>query len=129
MMRIVQVILFVSVCLLPTGIIFGLDGSGTETEPYLITSFADFEEFRTGGSYWLEGVHIRLETDIDLDPALPGRKTYDDALIGTYRGVFDGADHKISNFVIYAKNTGGLYIGFFSSIYYAKITKRLSQNN
>ena len=81
-----------------------LDGSGTEQDPWLIQSLADFDEFAADANYWDD--YTRLETDVNL-----AGRVYDRAVIawddvndvngvfdGTpFTGVFDGNDHKIMN--------------------------------
>jgi hypothetical protein len=52
--------------------------------------------------------------DIDLDPNLPAGKVFDEAVIGYFKGVFDGNGHTISNFSY--KSSNGLYIGLFRQI-------------
>ena len=81
-----------------TGTYVGLNGSGTQENPYLIENAVDFDEFTDNSSYWATGIHTKLMTDIDLS----GR-TYTTAVIapdtdngtsghqGTiYAGVFNG---------------------------------------
>lgn len=101
---------------------------GSAEYPYLIEDFADFQAFCADDSYWTEGVHTRLETDLDLDPALPGRQTYTTAPIapdtdfypsgifdGTpFSGVFDGNGHSIANLTISISSRE--YIGLFGKI-------------
>ena len=106
------------------GVSFALQGLGTESNPYLIASFEDFEEFRLDTGYWAAGVYTRLEADIDLDPELEGRQIYSQAPIagdtvddyefdGTaYKGHFDGNRHVISNLTI----DGAYYCGLFGRI-------------
>ena len=88
-----------------------LSGDGSESNPYLIEDYSDFQEFISDPSYWAEGVYTRLEADIDLDPALPNRETYSQAPIaggsedyeftGTpYNGDFNGNGHSISGLTI-----------------------------
>ncbi len=46
--------------------LWAMDGAGTQAEPYLIQSMADFNEFSGNSDYWAEGVYTRLETDVNL---------------------------------------------------------------
>jgi alkaline phosphatase len=73
--------------------VFGADGNipggGTEGDPYLIEDFDDFEVFAdsaNAATYWASGVYTHLETNIDLDPGLPGRQTYTVAVIAPDSG-------------------------------------------
>jgi len=78
-------------------------GDGTEANPYLIEDFADFQVFSDPNNsltYWAEGVHTRLECDLDLDPATTGLPVYIAAVIGNFSGVLDGNRHVISNLTI-----------------------------
>jgi hypothetical protein len=58
--------------------------------------------------------HFKLMADIDLDPNLPDRKVYDEAVIDNFKGVFDGNGHTISNFSYISSN--GLFVGLFRRI-------------
>ena len=100
---------------------------GSAEHPWLIEDFADFQAFCNDASKWAAGQDTRLEADIDLDPALPGRAVYTRAPIagdkndtntwdgtaifdGTeYSGVFDGNDQTISNLTVHGANYGGLF--------------------
>ena len=86
-------------------------GDGSESNPYLIEDYSDFQEYISDPDYWADGVYTSLEGDIDLDPALPGREIYYQAPIaggsedweftGTpYAGNFDGNGHSISGLTI-----------------------------
>ncbi len=98
--------------------------NGTDTAPWLIEDFDDFQAFCNDTSKWSGGVYTRLEADLDLDPALPGRAVYIKAPIAgdadesnfydgiSYAGVFDGSGHVISNCQI----DGGDYCGLFGRI-------------
>ena len=85
-----------------------LSGSGTESDPYLIQSLADFDEFAGDPNYWDD--HISLEVDIDL-----AGRTYTTAVIAPdtdnendnwyfdstpFTGVFAGNGHVINNLTI-----------------------------
>ncbi len=100
----------------------GSGADGSETSPWLIEDFTDFQAFCGDSSYWASGVYTRLETDLDLNPALEGRDIYSRAPIagnesssiysfsGTYySGHFDGNGHIISNLTI----QGASYLGLF----------------
>ncbi|OHB47823.1 MAG: hypothetical protein A2Y10_16320 [Planctomycetes bacterium GWF2_41_51] len=102
-----------------------LVGSGTENDPYLITSLADFNKFSTDESYWAENVHTKLVCDINL----VGR-TYTEAVIapdadnsnetifdGTaFNGIFDGNGHKILNLIIDNDGAKNGFLGLFGRI-------------
>lgn len=93
-------------------------GSGTETDPYLIGSVADWNEFRTyieqdddggAGEYW------KLTADIDFSPYDGGWiapvGTYDvgsstESAEGTlFRGNLDGDGHAVKNYTVNATQT------------------------
>jgi len=67
-------ILGVLICL-GSGNLLGLNGSGTQGDPWLIESLADFNAFAGDPNYW-DG-YTRLETDIDLTG-----QSYSAAVIG-----------------------------------------------
>lgn len=111
-----------------------LTGSGTEQDPYRITSLEDFDEFAQNPDYYND--HIRLETDIDL-----AGRTYTAAVIawdpnsakagfqGTaFTGVFDGNSKTIRNLKIDAGNIRNDYLGLFGHLYAAQV-KDLSIEN
>ena len=100
--------------------------NGTESAPWLIEDFSDFQVFCSppaphSTDYWATGVYTRLETDLDLDPVLPGRGIYGGCPIGfalefsnpisgfPYSGIFDGNGHVISNLVIVGRQYCGLF--------------------
>ncbi len=109
---------------------YALFGTGTQEDPYLIQSLADFDAFTQPlledfYPYWQIGAHTKLMCDIDLS----GR-TYTTAVIapdmvhtsysdfdGTvFSGIFDGNGHKISNLTIDATDMGNDYLGLFGKI-------------
>jgi hypothetical protein len=107
-----------------------LPGSGTQADPYRVENRADFDGFADSDSYWSDGIHTRLDTDIDLNPALPGGITYVTAPIamdtnsatfsgfnGTaFSGVFDGNGHVIRNLTIDTAGAGNSYLGLFGRV-------------
>ena len=56
-------------------------------------------------------VHFILLNDLDLDPNLPGGRTFEDAVIAPgrtdFRGSFDGRGHTIRNLTFRARSAGG----------------------
>jgi hypothetical protein len=99
-------------------------GTGTTGDPYQIATAADLIALgESPGDYYM---HFILTADLDLDPNLPGRKTFDKAVIapvitspgellqsGTaFAGVFDGAGHTISRLTI----AGEDYLGLFGRL-------------
>ena len=98
-------------------------GSGTPDAPYKIATAANLIALgETPEDY---DKHFILTADIDLDPNLPGRKVFDEAVIapgttsvwgrfaGTpFTGVFDGNGHAILNLVI----NGEDYLGLFGQL-------------
>lgn len=70
-----------------------LAGSGTELDPYLIESDADWTEIfaieANAAKYWASGIVTRLDTDITVS-----------TMVGTssnkYRGTFDGNWHTLT---------------------------------
>ena len=81
-----------------------LAGSGTNNDPYLISSYDDMMEL--SGNVGLRNGCYKLTTDIDMQGLVITEALVNQAFIG----VFDGNGHTISNFSI----VGGSNIGLFS---------------
>ena len=81
--------------LLSTTIVWGqatLSGSGTESDPYKITSADDWNVFATeanAATYWASGKCVRLDADITVS-AMVGTST------NKYSGTFDGNWHTLT---------------------------------
>lgn len=118
--KIIAATLFLLAILSPAGAEYS-GGSGTADDPYQIATAADLIALgETPEDY---DKHFILTADIDLDPNLPGRKVFDQAVIGqfvpaflwlpssgtAFSGVFDGGGHTISRLTI----TGSDYLGLF----------------
>jgi hypothetical protein len=116
-------------------------GTGEPNNPYRI---ATAEQLISINSYSNLGDHYLLVTDIDLDPNLPGGRTFDTAVIGKFGtaifGVggrserypfsssFDGGGHTIRNLVIRAKYRGDRstnMVGLFGYIEQGSIVTNL----
>ena len=83
-----------------------LQGEGTETDPYRITSGADLLCYMTYGlGYTDSEKHARLETDIEIT-----RTNWEPTYLD---GTFDGGNHTISGTL--TGNTSGMF-GLFSTI-------------
>lgn len=109
-----------------------LTGSGTAGDPYLINNLTDFQAFCANTNYWAEGVHTRLENDIDLTsmgtytkaPIAGGNVYY--PFDGTeFSGVFDGNDHVIRNLTV----DGAYYCGLFGKTSDDSFIKNLGVEN
>lgn len=109
-----------------------LPGAGSESNPYLIEDFTDFQTFADpnyASQYWSERVYTKLMCNIDLDPSLLGRQSYTSAIIafdldntnlsfeGTFfSGVFDGNGYIINNLTINTSNNKNDFLGLFGDI-------------
>ncbi len=119
-------VVLVICCLVMAGLCvntaLALPGSGTQEEPWLIQSLADFNDFAADANYW-DG-YSRLETDVNL-----AGRIYTSAVIapdvnnanydfdGTaFTGVFDGNGLKIFNLTIDTAGLGNDYLGLFCYI-------------
>lgn len=80
-------------------------GTGEPNAPYLIEDFNDFQVFCGDPNYWAEGVVTCLMTDLDLDPNLPGRQAYSEAVFGqsSFAGTFNGKGHCVRNLFLEAE--------------------------
>lgn len=97
----------------------GLQGEGTEENPYLIGTLDELKWFRdsvntytSDGSNQYKGKYIKLTADIDLngDDWTPiGDNTTNDH--EAFLGIFDGDGHTIKNLYV---NSDGDYLGFFA---------------
>ena len=85
-------------------------GQGIEEAPYRIDTADQLILVGQSGVLWDR--HLTLGADIDLDPNLPGRKVFAQAVIPAFTGGFDGGRHTIFNLTI----TGGSYLGLFGQI-------------
>ena len=106
-------------------LLWALPGTGTEGDPFIISSLADFQKFckpAQADLYWAAGVYTRLETDLNLDPLLPCRQSYSHSPIApdtdsnsvsfqgiAYSGHFDGNGHTISKLTINGNDYCGLF--------------------
>jgi hypothetical protein len=96
-------------------------GLGTAEDPYQIATAADL--IALGEATKDYGGHFVMTADINLAPCLPGRRTFDKAVIAPtartstgadtreprFTGVFDGQGHAISRLTI----VGSGYLGLF----------------
>ena len=80
-----------------------LPGSGTEDDPYEITTVEDLAAI----NYYDIDAYYALVADIDLSGIV-----WSNAPISFFDGTFDGRGHTISNLTIY----GGSYLGLFGRI-------------
>ena len=111
----------------------GLKGEGTEANPYLINNVeellwfqAKVDEQAADGSTQYAGKYIKLTADIDLaginwNPI--GSMTGDH---GSFKGVFDGDNHTISNLNIEQAGNG---LGLFAYTSGNAVIKNLKLNN
>lgn len=100
-------------------------GSGTSEDPYQISTTQDLLYLAAEPNDYDK--HFILVRDIDLDPNLPGGRVFNRAVIAahaitfhqknslsidvekSFRGVFNGNGHIISNLVIEGQNAVGLF--------------------
>jgi hypothetical protein len=89
-----------------------LAGQGTADSPYQIDTADQLILLSEAGILWDR--HFVLGADIDLDPGLPGRRIFGQAVIPVFSGVFDGAGHVIYNLMI--EGEGIWRVGFFGTL-------------
>jgi hypothetical protein len=102
-------------------------GSGDPNDPYQIANVEDLLALAAGTNDYDK--HFVLMNDLDLDPNLPGNRVFTTAVIAPdtnnsnwsfdgnfFAGVFDGADHKISNLTIDTNGIGNDCLALFGVI-------------
>jgi hypothetical protein len=95
-------------------------GRGTAQDPYQIATAADL--ILLGQSPQDYSKHFLLTADIDLDPRLPGRKVFDNAVLApdandasekfegaSFVGIFNGNGHVIAHLTIVGTSNLGLF--------------------
>ena len=87
-----------------------LEGLGTAETPYRIDTPKQLMLLGRASALW--DSHFIVGADIDLDPGLPGRCVFTQAVIPAFTGVFDGNDHTISHLTV----TGGKSVGLFGRL-------------
>lgn len=117
-------------------VFMAINGQGTETDPYQISSVNDFLEFAdkaNAAKYWAVGVYIRLESDLNLQGIdfEPIGGSYDDGQ-GNYEdlyfeGNFDGNGHRIFNATLGQAGQG--YIGLFGLVGIQGVISKLGVEN
>ena len=113
---------------------YHLAGRGISSDPFLIQSRDDLYGFASDTFYYAQGIYVKLTTDIDLSPVLPGALQLSAALIApqiqtqymgyhgrAYGGNFDGNSQSITNLFIEDSsasvgNFGSDYQGLFGQI-------------
>jgi hypothetical protein len=93
--------------IIPEPAIDWLEGQGTVDSPYRIDTAEQL--ILLGRAGILCDRHFVLGADLDLDPALPGRQVFGQALIPALTGVFDGGGHTISHLTIAGTGRVGLF--------------------
>ena len=84
-------------------------GAGEPNDPFLIYTAEHLNTIRTEHDW---DKNFKLMADIDLDPNLPGHKGFDEAIIGNFKGFFDGNGHRIMHLTI----EGDGHLGLFSQL-------------
>ena len=114
----------------------GLNGKGTEAEPFLINNVNDLVKFRNSVNagetkYNAEGVYVALAADIDLAGTDWSENIGDDCN-ATFDGIFDGKDHTISNLTSTEnaqKGDGYICTGLFGAIGGNAVVKNFTIEN
>jgi hypothetical protein len=119
--------LFLAIFSLAAGHTFGKydGGTGEPNDPYRIRTADDLLAFAADANDY--GKNFILAADINLDPSLPGRRTFTTAVIASdannsnysfdgvaFAGVFNGAGHKIIKLTI--NGIGNNYLGLFGYV-------------
>jgi len=117
-------------------VVYALNGSGTETDPYQIGSLEDLITFRDSVNagetkYNAPGVYVVLTDDIDMEDTDWSVNIGDDCN-ATFDGIFDGQNHTIYNLTsteTAQKADGYICTGLFGAIYGDAVVKNLTIEN
>ena len=98
----------------------GLEGSGTEGDPYQIATADDLLKFAklvngTDGNSADPGAHAKLMNNIDLEGSETNQWTPIGIISQQYSGTFDGDGHTISG--LYIDSSSDNYQGLFGYVY------------
>ena len=95
-------------------------GTGTESDPYLVSKLADLQQISGGGNY--SGVFFALSGDLDLQGAeLEAIGNH----FNPFGGTFDGKGFQLSNFKVVG-NDGDYGVGLFGSVGEDAVVKNLN---
>ena len=117
-------------------LVSAITGSGTEEDPYLITTLEGLVEFRDSVNagetkYNAEGIYVALGADIDMS-SVDWSVNIGDDCNATFDGIFDGKNHKLSNLnatETAKKSDGYVCGGLFGAIYGNAVIKNLVIEN
>lgn len=88
-----------------------ITGSGTSTDPYVISSVSDWNTAAQNSTYTSAGVYVALGADLNLGDNASNNSKY---FGSTCQMHFDGRGHTISGF--YLDKSGNSYIALFSTL-------------
>ena len=117
-----------------------LSGSGSESDPYLIQSLSDFEQFSNPDNsavFWTSDVYAKLTMDIDLagiafDKAViaPDLDDTTEDFVGTqFAGNFDGDNNRILNLTIDTQGNDRNALALFGSVAASGVVANLGLEN
>ena len=117
-------------------LVSAITGSGTEEDPYVISTLEGLIEFRDSVNagetkYNAEGVYVALGADIDMS-SVDWSVNIGDDCNATFDGIFDGKNHTISNLnatETAQKGDGYVCGGLFGAIYGNAVIKNLTIEN
>ena len=96
--------------IIPESVIDWLEGQGTSENPYQLDTADQLILLAKAPILWDK--HIVMDADINMNPNLPGREIFSQAVIQVFSGVFEGNNHTISDLSI----EGGRYLGLFGQL-------------
>ena len=96
--------------MIPEPVVDWLDGIGTLENPYQIEQADQLLLLHKSSILWDK--NFILNADIDMDPNLPGRGVFGQAVIPVFEGSFVGNGYEISNLQIEGKDN----LGFFGKL-------------
>lgn len=92
---------------------FTMSGSGTSSDPYLVSTASDLATIAGSSSYWFSGVYIKQTADIDIS-SYPDWSPIAPLTTSPFYGDYNGNGYKVTGLTITSTHNG--YLGLFGVI-------------